>query len=111
MDQDRVNWHIFQWAIDNGCFNSTSVCTDICARHKMDVMLDLNVKKTKGYVRLLEARLMDEFIEMRYVDLNRVNAKCGQGLNKLRTYRTYKCQYVWRNTCIIPLFHLGRGKT
>ena len=61
----------------------------------MDTMLDFKVAKVKSDVNLLKSKLMDEFIEHWYSDLNRLHAKKGRGGNKLRTYGTFRFMY-WR---------------
>ena len=93
MSDSRLNQHIHKWAISNAGHCAANVAKEMFVRIGMDDMMDFTVQKSKYDVKMMEAKLKDEFVETWYADLNRINAKCGQGLNKLRTYRTFKFVY------------------
>ena len=59
----------------------------------MVYMFDCNVVKCKSNVINAQSKLLDNFVETWYDDLNRIDAKKGPGLNKLRTYRLFKSTY------------------
>ena len=62
-------------------------------RCELDDFLDFSTVKTKGDVRFLQDKLMEEFLESWYIELNRECVKNGHGGNTLRRYRLFKFQY------------------
>ena len=52
----------------------------------MEYLLDFDLQHGRTDVRLLEGKLLEIFTYEWMNELNKVQSKCGTGLNKLRTF-------------------------
>lgn len=94
MDDNRINKHVFKWAVNSKYNNWTKKCVKIFNDNDFGELLDLDNPCSKQTAKMVEDCLQNEYIENVWkLDLNRINAKKGRGLNKLRTYRLFKTEY------------------
>ena len=95
MDINRLNLNVFLWAQGSRCHNFTHKSgqkfVDLGLEHVMNVNTPACTKAILGEVK---EKLLDKFIDEWYGELNKVGAKRGVGLNKLRTYRMFKHNFV-----------------
>ena len=94
MEEDRINRMIYEWSMNDGCNNAAHLIKQKFTDLDIPDFADFTIYKCKSYVNILEAKLMENFVDSWYDDMNRINAKSGYGLNKLRTYRSFKFEYV-----------------
>jgi hypothetical protein len=95
MKTNRLNSYVFQWAyrnaINSHCRNwiykVRKYYTDIGMGHVCTYSGDLDYDYVFNDVKVV---IHEFYVNQWYNDLNRVNAKRGQGRNKLRTYKLFK---------------------
>ena len=94
MDDSRQNRHVFSWATNSRSTNWATKCHEMFNRYELDEAFDLANPCSKNIVKDLEYCMQNDFVNNVWKpDLNRIQAKTGQGLNKLRTYRLCKSEY------------------
>ena len=92
MDDSRINKHVFKWAVNSKYKNWVFKCKSKFESCGLEYIANIDQQLSpKHTVRDARKCLMDNFIEASWrEDLNRITAKHGPGLNKLRTYRLFK---------------------
>ena len=96
MNRDRINYKVFAWSrrlaignVKNWSFHVSKFYRDIAVEH---IMCTDNVLDTPSVIRQLDSILQALYIEKWEAVLNRQEGR-NAGLNKLRTYRTFKTEY------------------
>lgn len=108
MDINRINSRIFEWAERNAndrCKNWNFRINKILEEARIDFHSD--VTSATAIKEQLAGYLQQNFVESWSNDVNRENARRGEGRNKLRTYKTFKTDYKTENylNCIMPRCH------
>ena len=95
MEDDRLNKHVFKWAVNSKSKNWASCCIKKFRHFDLDYVIDVQLPKYKQQVtQYVRKVLQEDYIQNTWIpDINRINAKRGVGLNKLRTYRLLKKVY------------------
>ena len=109
MDTTRSNYKIFMWAEGN----SNGICQNWNYRlNKMlaeaNIVYDPCVTNPRIFKAKLAEHLYENFIHSWVEDINRINARQGNGKNKLRINKTYKNYYRTEQylQCFITEMHI-----
>ena len=98
MDNNRLNKKIFLWAYDQAQIvrrpTWVKKCLTFYQNNNIDLDNILQVLDTTATLQNLETILFEKYKNKWLEELNRPNARHGAGNNKLRTYRTYKRNFI-----------------
>ena len=108
MDNDRLNKRIFRWAdIQTNLNWNATVHRKLSSLNLAQLANHNFIIGTKKCVKLVREAQMNIYLTEWTTEIMRQNSKSGNGLNKLRTYRTFKSTYDVEhyNTIILPRLH------
>ena len=86
MQDERINKAIFTWGQGMACKNWQSRVRSKC----MELAITLADRATDSILTELGEKIMAEVKRSWSEDINKIEGKRNKGLNKLRTYRTFK---------------------